>query len=168
MVYCKLDILLKMVSCKVTTVAHDDNRKHSMRFYYDICQMNNSTNVTGPKFVSFWKVWNMLFCVGRVLQNSPHQVGEFGTHSCSHPICFDVTPILVGLRYHEHFRGPVILTHHHFWTHVQYCITFYYYICHIEKYTYVEVLHINNLEGLQYGFLNQKGFVAVSQNVGRH
>ena len=39
-----------------------------------------------------------------------------------------------GLRYHHNFRGPLRLTNYNFHTHILYCITFYYYICHIEKY----------------------------------
>ena len=63
-----------------------------------------------------------------------------------------------GLRYHEHFRGPVILTHDNFQTHIQYCITFYYYICHIDKYTYVEVLHVNNFGRFGICFFEQERF----------
>ena len=37
----------------------------------------------------------MQFCVGRVLQNSPHKIGEFATHSCSDPVCFGVPHSLV-------------------------------------------------------------------------
>ena len=43
-------------------------------------------------------------------------------------------PYSMGLRYHHNFRGPLRLTNYNFHTHILYCITFYYDICHIEKY----------------------------------
>ena len=47
-------------------------------------------------------------------------------------------PYARGLRYQHPFRGPLRLTNHNFHRHVQYCITFYYYICHIYTYRNVE------------------------------
>ena len=46
------------------------------------------------KFPQFWKVWNVLFWVGRVLQISPQKLEEFPPYSYSHQMCFDVPPLV--------------------------------------------------------------------------
>ena len=50
------------------------------------------------KIPQFWKVRNILFWVGRVLQNSSQKLGEFPPHSFSHLMCFDV-PHMLGVWY---------------------------------------------------------------------
>ena len=47
---------------------------------------------------------------------------------------FWCSPYTRSLRYHHNIRGPLRLTNYNFHTHILYCITFYYYICHIDKY----------------------------------
>ena len=86
----------------------------------------------------FWKIRNILFWVGRALQNSPKKQGKFPPHSFSHLRWFDVPPMLRVLRYHQPFRGPIRLTNYNFHAHVHYCITIQYHSCSIDKYSNVE------------------------------
>ena len=66
---------------------------------------------------------------------------------------FLMSPYASSSRYHKHFTGPLRLTNHNFHTHIQYCITFYYYICDIDKYIYVEGLIFNNFGRLGIFYL---------------
>ena len=86
----------------------------------------------------FWKVRNILFWAGRVLQNSPQKLGECPPHSLSPPELTWGFPYARGLWYHLPFRGPIILTHYNFYAHVQYCITIHYHSYSIDKYRNVE------------------------------
>ena len=63
-----------------------------------------------------------------------------------------------GFRYHKHFRQPIRLTNHNFHTHIKYCITFYYYVCYIDKYTYVEGQDFNNFERFGMYYFEYGGF----------
>ena len=50
------------------------------------------------------------------------------------PDVFWCPPYSRALRYLQSFRGPLRLKNYNFHTHISYCITFYYDICHIGKY----------------------------------
>ena len=63
-----------------------------------------------------------------------------------------------GLRYHQPFRGPHRLTNDNFHRHIQYCITFYYYICHIDKYRNVEGSKFHNFGRFRISFFEYGGF----------
>ena len=80
---------------------------------------------------------------------------------------FSYSPYARGLRYYKHFRGPLRLTNHNFHTHIQYCITFYYDMCHIDKYTYVEGLNFNNFGRFGISDFDRKGFAKLTQKAGR-
>ena len=105
----------------------------------------------------FWKIRNIPFWEGRVLQNSPQKVGEFPLHSFSHLSWFEVPPYARGLRYHLPFRTPIWLTNYNFHAHVQYCITIHYQSCSIDKYINVEGPKCDNFGRLGISHFEQAG-----------
>ena len=57
---------------------------------------------------------------------------------------FSCPPYARGQRYDKHFRGPLRLTNDSFHAHIQYSITFYYYICQMNNYISVTGPNFNH------------------------
>ena len=85
----------------------------------------------------FWKVRNIPFWEGMVLQNSPQKLGEFPLHSFSHLTWFEVPTYARGLQYHLPFRGHLRLTNYNFHAHEQYWIPIHYHSCSTDIYRWV-------------------------------
>ena len=78
--------------------------------------------------------FNCAFLVRRVLEQSPQKGWRvlFIFLLLSH--VFWCPPYSMGFRYHQNFRVPLRLTNNNFHAHILSCITFYYDICHVDKY----------------------------------
>ena len=71
---------------------------------------------------------------------------------------FSCPPYATGLRHDKHFRGPLRLTNDSFHAHIQYSITFYYYICHMNNYINVTGPNFNHFGRLGICYFEQEGF----------
>ena len=69
-----------------------------------------------------------------------------------------MSPYARGLQYHLPFRGHLRLTNENIHTHVQYCITFHYHICSIDKYIHVEGPTFHNFGSLGISHFEKEGF----------
>ena len=105
----------------------------------------------------FWKVRNILFWKGRILQNSPQQLRVSSTFLHPPELIWD-SPYARGLRHHPPFRGYIRLIIYNFHTHVQYCKTFHYHSCSIHKHRIVEGLKCHNFGRLGISHFEREGF----------
>ena len=145
----------------------DSTYSRGMRYYlhfrghirltnYNFCAHVESVSLFTTIFViltntNMWKVQNSTILEGleypilsrRVLQKSPQKLWEFPPCSFSDLSWFDV-PHVRGLWCHQPFREPLRLTNYNFHTHVQYCVTLYYYIYHMDTYRTAEVPKFHN------------------------
>ena len=83
------------------------------------------------KIPQFWKVWNILFWVGRLFAKVTPKAGRVSSIFLLPPEVIWCPPYARGLRYHQPFRGHLRLTNYNFHAHVphvHYCITIHSYI----------------------------------------
>ena len=132
--------------------------------HYHICSIDKYRNVEGPKCHNFGKARNILFPDRRALQNSSQKLGEFPPHSFSHLSWFEVPP-MPGVWNIINLSGDLSdWPNYNFHAHEQYCITFHYQSCSIDKCRNVEGPKFHNLEvGISH--FESKGFVITPKAV---
>ena len=106
----------------------------------------------------FWKVRNILFWEGRILQNSPQKLGEFSPHSFSHLSWFEVLHMLGVCDIITFWGATIWLTNYNFHAHVQYCTTIHNHGCSIDKYRNVKDAKCQNVGRLGISHLEKEGF----------
>ena len=111
--------------------------------HYHICHIDKYRYMEGPICHNFGRLGISYFEQEGFCKTHPKSWESF-LHISS-PTWGDLmSPHARGLRYHQPLMGPLRLTNHNCNTYVQYCITFYYYICHNDKYRYVECPKFHN------------------------
>ena len=156
MIYCKLDVLVKAVNWKLKTIENRGVRNHlhfrgHIRFitynfcahveyyitiHYQICCIDKYRHVEGPICHNFGRLGISYFEQEAFAKLIP-KAGKVSTTFLLPPEMI-WCPHARGVRYHQPFRGTLRLTNYNVHRHVQYCITFYYYVCQIDKYRNVE------------------------------
>ena len=124
--------------------------------YYHSCSIGKYRNMGDVKCHNF-----------EILGISQIGTEEFcKTHSKSWEIFFHIPsiwadlrfPHALGLRYHLPYSKPIRMTNYNFHAHVQYCITFHYPGCSINKYRNVECPKCNNFGRLGISHFEKEGF----------
>ena len=103
---------------QIITAMHMKHQYHYSLPYLSYWQIQICGRLKIPQF---WKVWNILFWVGRVLQKSPQKLGVSSTFLLPPEVIW-CPPYARGLKYHQPFRGPIRLTNDSIHAHVHYCI----------------------------------------------
>ena len=115
----------------------------------------------------FWKVMNMLFWEGRILQNSAQRLGEYLLQSFFHFSCFEVPP-MPGVCNINYLSGKLsdwqIITSMHMYSITEVFITLAVVLTNREMWT---VQNATILEGYEYAVLKRKGFAKLTPKAGR-
>ena len=139
--------------------------QYCITIHYHNCSIDKYRNVEGLKCHNFGSLGISCF----------QKAGFCKTHSKARRVSytFPLPPELIqgspyarGLRYHLPFRGPIRLTNCYFHTHVQYCITFHYHMCSIDKYVNVEGPKCHNFGRLGISHLSRRVLQNSPQKLG--
>ena len=137
--------------------------QYCITIHYHSCSIDKYRNVKDVKCSEFWKVRNIPFGEGKVLQNlNPKSCKSF-LHIPS-PKRTDLRfPYARGLWYHLPFRGHIRMINYNFHPHVQYCITIHYLSCSIDIYRNVKDVKCHNVGKLGISHFEKAGHLSSGQ-----